>query len=93
MQVGDIYYDSWGYEQTNIDFYQVTAVNKGSFTIRRIKSSFEGYTGNGIAGYKRAVKDAFMEDEPEITKRSLSTEFGYLSKTTEEKTHYYSWYA
>ncbi len=26
FKIGQILYDSWGYEQTNIDFYQVTAV-------------------------------------------------------------------
>jgi hypothetical protein len=32
----DIYYDSWGYEQTNIDFYQVVGVTEKSVVIRRI---------------------------------------------------------
>lgn len=26
IKVGDIFYSSWGYDQTNIDFYQVTRV-------------------------------------------------------------------
>ena len=26
VKVGDLFYDSWGYEQTNIDFYQVVAL-------------------------------------------------------------------
>ena len=26
VKVGDVFYDSWGYEQTNIDFYQVIAL-------------------------------------------------------------------
>ena len=27
-KIGDLFYSSWGYEQTNIDFYQVTDVTK-----------------------------------------------------------------
>ena len=26
VKVGDVFYESWGYEQTNIDFWQVTAL-------------------------------------------------------------------
>ena len=26
VEVGDVFVDSWGYEQTNIDFYQVVAL-------------------------------------------------------------------
>lgn len=33
--VGDILVDSWGYDQTNIDFYEVTKVGKKSIKIRR----------------------------------------------------------
>jgi len=35
-KVGDILYASWGYDQTNIDFYEVVAVSGSSATIRRI---------------------------------------------------------
>lgn len=37
-QVGDILYSSWGYEQTNIDFYQVTKVGPKAIEIRQIES-------------------------------------------------------
>ena len=31
VHVGDLFYASWGYEQTNIDFYQVVALNRAYF--------------------------------------------------------------
>lgn len=34
--VGQILYTSWGYDQTNIEYYQVTAVGKMSITCREI---------------------------------------------------------
>lgn len=37
--VGDIYYTSWGYDQTNVDFYEVTAITPGSITVRPLKQS------------------------------------------------------
>jgi len=36
LSVGDILYSSWGYDQTNIDFYQVTAVRGKMVEIRKI---------------------------------------------------------
>ena len=33
MTVGKIFYSSWGYEQTNIDFYKVVEVSKSGKTI------------------------------------------------------------
>lgn len=35
-KIGDILYASWGYDQTNIDYYQVVAVTKSSVRIREI---------------------------------------------------------
>lgn len=35
-KVGDILYASWGYEQTNVDFYEVVEVSGQSATIRKI---------------------------------------------------------
>lgn len=37
FKVGDILYSSWGYDQTNIDFYEVTAVGSKSIKIREIE--------------------------------------------------------
>ena len=38
MNVGDIYYTSWGYDQTNIDFYKILEVKKGSAVIVKVGS-------------------------------------------------------
>ena len=35
-KVGDILHHSWGYDQTNCDFYQVVEVNKASVILRKI---------------------------------------------------------
>lgn len=36
FKVGDILYASWGYDQTNVDFYEVLAVTRGMVTIEAI---------------------------------------------------------
>lgn len=38
LSVGDIWYSTWGYEQTNVDFYEVTKVTKCMVTLTRIGS-------------------------------------------------------
>lgn len=99
IKVGDLFSSSWGYEQTNVDFYQVVSVKGKSFTIKQIKSrtidgSEKDY--NGMADRRCAVKDAFLDEEkyPPMTKRSLKlTSYSWLSPTTENEPHYCSWYA
>lgn len=36
FKVGQIFYDSWGYDQTNIDFYEVVEVLKRAVKLRKI---------------------------------------------------------
>ncbi len=38
LEKGDILYSSWGYDQTNVDFYEVTAVGDKQIVIREISS-------------------------------------------------------
>lgn len=60
FQVGQIVYDSWGYEQTNIDFYQVIEVKNKSVVIQPIQGKMvpsQGYSS--MAGLTAPVKDSF----------------------------------
>jgi len=49
--VGDILSSSWGYEQTNVTFYQVTRVTKSSVELGTLKS-VEDYDGQAMVGTK-----------------------------------------
>ncbi len=77
VQVGDIFEATWGYEQTNVDFFQVVElVGSSSVRVRevypeRIKEDYAGY--NGMAAdrtYKitkellpAASSSVFIEDQ------------------------------
>jgi len=37
IETGDVLVSSWGYEQTNVDFYQVVGATAKSLKLRRIK--------------------------------------------------------
>jgi len=64
-KVGDVFLTSWGYDQTNIDFYQITAVKGESVKVRQIRGETVNYAN--MSGEVRAVKDSFCGEE--MTKR------------------------
>lgn len=44
-RVGDILYSSWGYDQTNIDFYKVVKVSAASVWIQKVGQVWEQLDG------------------------------------------------
>jgi len=60
-KVGDILEHSWGYDQTNTDFYQVVEAKKASVVLRPIANK----TVEGSEGFMSKmvlpVKDSFLE--------------------------------
>jgi|TARA_R100001530_G_scaffold10633_2_gene10490 hypothetical protein len=94
IKVGDILYSSWGYDQTNIDFYQVIEKKGSTFVIREISQKGSNYMSHGMACDVQPVRDSFIGDP--IIRRSLgggNSSWKHLSKTTDEAKHYKSWYA
>ena len=72
LKVDDILYTSWGYDQTNIDFYQVTKlVGKKSVRLSRIASRIvETENDHPSSNYVVAAKDSFIrKDEQNMLKR------------------------
>lgn len=65
LQVGDILVSSWGYDQTNIDFYQVVAVYGKAIGIREIGKRNLGSDGHGSDSVV-PVPNSF--DGPELKK-------------------------
>lgn len=98
LKVGDILYSSWGYEQTNINFYQVTRiVGARTVEIREIHGESTAET-SFMTAHKKAIKDAFKEHEKPVVCRvngennsiKLSS-FEYLH-LDDGRMHRYSWY-
>lgn len=69
LKVDDILYSSWGYDQTNIDFYQVTKlVGKKSVILSKISGAIDHHDGcqsNMVV----ASKDSFQDREQNMLKR------------------------
>lgn len=66
LQPGAILVCSWGYDQTNIDFYQVIAVKGKNVIIREIGKKVEGPHGGP---QERVVPDPEHIEGPPMTKR------------------------
>lgn len=62
FKVGDMLHYSWGYDQTNAEFYQVVSVTRKTATIRQIGSRRVEATSHDSETVV-AVKDAFLEGD------------------------------
>ena len=84
IKVGDVFRCSWGYDQTNIDFYQVTRVLERSVEIRAIDSMSEETAWlqgtcvpalNQFIGKPKLKRVSMVCDKPSISINSFSTAF------------------
>lgn len=88
-KVGDILHGSWGYDQTNCDFFQVLEVRPHALKIHKIGGNLVASTGPDSADVV-PVKDAFLERhqpvwvtiqiDPRYGHSIPSPEYGSLSK-------------
>lgn len=72
VHLGDIFYRSWGYEQTNIDFYQVVALRGKHTIVLRQNEVKDGLSRTSLTGYTRPIRDHFKagQSDREITVRT-----------------------
>ena len=104
-QTGDILQSSWGYDQTNVDHYQVVKVIGKMVDIQEIGSeTVPGSTqSHGMADSVRPVKGRFLKDSKPMRKFVKSFgDNGYCVtiasytdayKVSEDSQTYRSWYA
>jgi hypothetical protein len=102
VEVGSIFHCSWGYDQTQADFYQVTRMTPKGVYVREIAAKkvegSEGFMCQNVV----AVKDQFVENKPETFHR-LNLNTGYkpafrissfqTAFLWDGKPKYNSWYA
>lgn len=102
---GMIIYNSWGYDQTNIDFYQVVESKEKSIKLRKICKSYVEDSEGFMSANVKPVENAFI-GEPFLKKVNLSVsyngEISYYIKAEHgcfchyvnaESGVYCSWYA
>lgn len=57
--IGDIFYSTWGYDQTNADFFQVVAVKNKTIMVRHIKKEVNDPKDGTMTGNAIPIKNAF----------------------------------
>lgn len=85
VAIGDMFVYSWGWEQTNIQFYQVTNIKGQTLELREVKQNIR-QTG-WLTGYCTPIKDDFKNEKPwnkrikclSDGKPYVSTEYGWCS--------------
>lgn len=99
-QIGEILCCTWGYDQTNVDFYQVVGKTAKTIKVREIEKTVREF--GFMCGYSVPIRDAFV-DEPyygdgrsEFTiqcRRALKApKYGWMSRWSGRPV-YTSWYA
>jgi hypothetical protein len=99
LKAGDVLYDSWGYDQTNVDFYQVLAVKGLTATIRPICSKpVKGSDGFMSCRVLPAINH-FAEGSNPMKKRICqgdvirTSDYGRYAHKWDGSELYCSWYA
>jgi hypothetical protein len=92
-KIGDIVVNTWGYEQTNVEFYQVISMTARTIKVKRIYGTkVEGSTySHGMACEVTPTKNKFYEDKHEKYEYQLRVKKdGNLSKP-ESFYHFHKW--
>ena len=99
ISVGDVVVNSWGWEQTNQDAYQVTKRTRCTVTLQRIKTQ-KTATPPGLSSMSARVipvRGEFIETESPITLRigkyGIKFKHGGFDVWNGQRSYYESWYA
>lgn len=100
VSVGDLYYNSWGYDQTNIDYIMVVGILKSGKTVLCQRVQKRQINGSTVAPSREVVGEKFKmrikpypnQDRPDL-RGSYHTGYGTKRLTTfyptdDTKTHY-----
>jgi queuine/archaeosine tRNA-ribosyltransferase len=106
IEVGALLHGSWGYDQTNAEFFQVVArLGTTTLVIQKIEGLLvEPLRGGGMSGKVTPVKDSFVDTvqtgvriRPDgripVYLFGGNTPTCFLELTKEGREHYSSWYA
>ena len=96
VKEGDIYVASWGWEQTNVDAYQVVAKKGATVTLREIGLETVQDSEGFMSDHVIPVPNWFIGDEfkKRITGRRINISDCQTAFPVEEgKSFYRSWYA
>ena len=63
IKVGDIFYTSWGYDQTNIDYYEVVAIRGSRIDMKELHQKYVGHDGQDDLVEPATGENRFKDDK------------------------------
>jgi hypothetical protein len=91
---GDLLYSSWGYDQTNIDYYQVVSTTAKSVAVRKIESIHTRPGSGNMDGYCKPAPGMFISAPRTHRVRPGNsikiTSFSYARQCTADSEHHWS---
>ena len=81
IAIGDIFYTSWGYEQTNVDFYQVIGFS-GKSTLKLMRVHSQMVKSGSMCGYVVPRPNCFFSDELLVKRITKFNTFSVSSYAT-----------
>ena len=63
LKIGDMIYNMWGYDQTNIDYYQIIATTAKTVSLRKVKSGNVSYDAQQMTGKSKPVANLFASTD------------------------------
>ena len=90
IKVGDVFYYAWGYEQTNINFFQVVEVSGSFVKVREIEQDITEWSERGDYGKCVGIKDAFKCEviRKKVSYSTIKMECGYGRIWDGKPTHF-----
>ena len=109
VKIGDIFNMSWGYDQTNVNFFKVTRMTPKGVYVREISSKGAGNEGmmcqNVVAGetflsesqwcggYNKNNPETFFKLKTYSGQPCFTIKGRYFARLWDKKPTYSSWYA
>ena len=79
-QPGHIYRTSWGYDQTNVEYFQIVRRTRGTVTLRRIAADYDDKTRRVYPVPGAWARDWGIDGNPGTPSRLKAEKAGYSEK-------------
>jgi len=95
MLVGTILYYSWGYEQTNVQFFQVVSRTAKRVSLREIEGETLKINAGGMSGQTKPIPNAFIGEKfnKAVKPYGVLMPYGCARPVSADMAYHCSWYA
>lgn len=93
FNVGDYIVSTWGYEQTNVDFFKVVKVGNKTVKVVKVGNTVTEYTSHGMSGWVVPVDANVSGEEIAVRVSDHMRVRGYYATKWNGRPQHATWYA